>query len=74
MKDKICISHMETGPNLCKTGEIVLYRTEDGRTRLECRFVEETLWLSQAQMSELFQTTPQLCKHGIKGNVEEKAG
>ncbi|MBF0342126.1 MAG: hydroxyacid dehydrogenase, partial [Magnetococcales bacterium] len=30
------------------TGEILLYETEDGRTRVECRFVEETLWLSQA--------------------------
>lgn len=37
------------------TGEIVLYQTEDGRTRLECRFVAETLWLTQAMMAELFQ-------------------
>jgi hypothetical protein len=36
-------------------GEIVLYRTEDGRTRVECRFVDETLWLSQALIAELFQ-------------------
>lgn len=40
-------------------GEIVLYRTEDGRTRVECRFEDETLWLTQAMMAELFQTTPQ---------------
>jgi hypothetical protein len=36
-------------------GEIVLYQTEDGRTRLECRFADETLWLSQALIAELFQ-------------------
>jgi hypothetical protein len=36
-------------------GEIVLYQTEDGHTRLECRFADETLWLSQALMAELFQ-------------------
>src|SRR4051794_16261474 len=41
------------------TGEIVLYQTEDGRTRVECRFADETLWLSQALIAELFQTTPQ---------------
>jgi hypothetical protein len=41
------------------TGEVLLYQTEDGRTRLECRFAEETLWLSQALIAELFQTTPQ---------------
>ncbi len=40
-------------------GEILLYQTEDGRTRIECRFEDETLWLTQAQMAELFQTTPQ---------------
>ncbi|MEK6750075.1 MAG: virulence RhuM family protein [Pseudomonadota bacterium] len=40
-------------------GEFILYQTEDGRTRIECRFEQETLWLTQAQMAELFQTTPQ---------------
>ena len=37
------------------TGEIVLYQAEDGRTRVECRFAGETLWLSQALIAELFQ-------------------
>jgi hypothetical protein len=39
--------------------EIILYQTEDGRTRVQCRFEHETLWLTQAQIAELFQTTPQ---------------
>ncbi|MGH9886311.1 MAG: hypothetical protein ACREBE_12325 [bacterium] len=39
--------------------ELILYQTEDGRTRIECRFEGETLWLTQGQMAELFQTTPQ---------------
>jgi hypothetical protein len=38
---------------------MVLYETEDGRTRIQCRFDEDTLWLTQAQIAELFQTTPQ---------------
>ncbi|GMT98294.1 virulence RhuM family protein [Corallococcus caeni] len=38
---------------------LILYQTEDGRTRIQCRFEGETLWLTQAQMAELFQTTPQ---------------
>ncbi len=29
-------------------GEILLYQTEDGRTRVECRFQDDTIWLSQA--------------------------
>ncbi|MBF0134211.1 MAG: virulence RhuM family protein [Magnetococcales bacterium] len=40
-------------------GEILLYQTEDGRTRLQVLMAGETLWLSQALMAELFQTTPQ---------------
>lgn len=39
--------------------EFLLYETEDGRTHVECRFAEDTLWLWQAMMAELFQTTPQ---------------
>ena len=39
--------------------EIILYQTEDGRTRIQCRFDDETLWLTQAQIADLFQTTPQ---------------
>jgi len=40
-------------------GEFLLYQTEDGRTRIQCRLEDETLWLTQAQIAELFQTTPQ---------------
>ncbi len=45
-------------------GEVLLYQTEDGRARVECRFANESLWLSQAGMAELFQTTKQnIAKH-----------
>src|ERR1035438_8244347 len=53
------------------TGEIVLYQTEDGRTRVECRFVDETLWLSQALIAELFQVTVPTVNEHIKNILEE---
>ena len=34
--------------------EIILYQTEDGRTRIQCRFEGETIWLTQALIAELF--------------------
>lgn len=37
------------------TSEIILYQTEDGRTRIECRFEDETIWLTQLQVADLFQ-------------------
>ena len=35
--------------------EFILYQTEDGRTRIQCRFENETLWLSQKLMADLFK-------------------
>lgn len=37
--------------------EIIFYQTEDGGTRVQCRFEDETLWLTQVQIAELFQTS-----------------
>lgn len=37
------------------TGELLLYQTGEGATRIEVRMQDETVWLSQKQMSELFQ-------------------
>jgi len=39
--------------------QLILYQTEDNRTRIEVRLDEGTVWLTQAQIAELFQTTPQ---------------
>lgn len=35
---------------------LILCRTEDGQTRLQCRFEDEAIWLNQAQMAALFPT------------------
>ncbi len=39
--------------------ELIFYQTEDNRTRIEVRLDQGTVWLTQAQLAELFQTTPQ---------------
>ncbi len=39
--------------------EIILYQTEDGRNKIEVRLENETVWLTQQLMAELFQTTQQ---------------
>ena len=38
---------------------IILYQTEDGHTRIQCRFENQNIWLTQALIAELFQVTPQ---------------
>lgn len=46
------------------SGEFLLYETEDGKTRVECRFAADTLWLTQALMADLFQVTvPTINEH-----------
>ncbi|MBU6408990.1 MAG: hypothetical protein KGR98_01255 [Verrucomicrobia bacterium] len=46
-------------------------QTEDGRTRLEVRLENETVWLTQAQMAELFQTTQQNISLHLQNIYEE---
>ena len=65
-------------PDPSSSGEIVLYQTGDQRTRIEVRLQDETVWLTQAQMAELFQTTPQNVTLHLKaifaeGELEEAA-
>lgn len=53
-----------TEPDPVPQGEFLLYTTEDGGTRVECRFENETLWLSQKLMSELFDVeVPTINEH-----------
>lgn len=45
-------------------GEIIIYRTEDGRTQLEVRLEDENVWLSQQQIANLFGVQrPAITKH-----------
>jgi len=37
-----------------KNSEIIIYQTEDGQTKIQARLEDETVWLTQAQMAELF--------------------
>ena len=49
----------------------MLYQTEDGRTKLEVRLENETVWLTQGAMAELFQSTKQNISLHIKNILEE---
>src|ERR1017187_1338887 len=53
------------------SGEIIFYQSDDGTIRLETRLENETLWLTQQQMAELFQTTvPNISMH-VKNVFDE---
>jgi hypothetical protein len=53
-------------------GELILYQAEDGRTRIQVRFDQGSIWLSQAQIADLYQTSvPNVIQH-IQNVLEEK--
>ncbi|MCD8005093.1 MAG: hypothetical protein LUE91_05515, partial [Oscillospiraceae bacterium] len=49
-------------------GEIIVYQTEDGLTQLDVKFEDETVWLTQAQLAELYQTS----KSNIRADCKMK--
>ena len=51
--------------------EIIIYQTQDGQTKIDVRLENETVWLTQNQMAELFQTTKQNVSLHIKNIFEE---
>ena len=51
--------------------EIILYQTEDGRTRIQCRFENETIWLTQALIAELFQKDVRTINEHLANIFEE---
>ncbi len=52
-------------------GEIVIYQTEGGSANIDVRFVDETVWLTQAQLCELYQTSKSNISEHIKHIFEE---
>lgn len=60
------------------SGEVLLYEAPDGRVRVEVKLDRDTVWLTQRQMSELFETTPENVLMHLKniygdGELEEPA-
>lgn len=61
-----------------KNSELIMYQTEDGKTKIDVRLENETVWLSQAQIAELFQRDRSVISKHIKnvfseGELDEKS-
>ena len=52
-------------------GQIIIYNTPDGKTKLEVKFYEDTVWLSQEQLVELYQSSKSNISEHIKHIFEE---
>ena len=56
---------------LANTGKILIYQNEKGDTKIDVYFTEETIWMTQRTMAELYQTTPQNITTHIKNIYED---
>ena len=55
-----------------ENNDIIIYQTEDGVTQIEVRLENETVWLTQQQISELFQRERSVIQDTDCQNIEEK--
>ncbi len=53
------------------SSQFLIYQTESGQTKIDVRFEDETVWLTQALIADLFHTTPQNITLHIKNVYEE---
>ena len=51
--------------------KVIIYTTNDGKTKIDVKLEEETLWLTQTQMCELYQTSKSNVSEHIKHIFEE---
>jgi hypothetical protein len=54
-----------------QSGEIIIYQSEEGKTKIEVRLENDNVWLTQKMMAELFQTTPQNITLHLKNIFKE---
>jgi hypothetical protein len=54
-----------------KRSELLIYQTEDDRTRIEVRLEDETVWLNQAQLCELFDKNKRTISEHIRNIFKE---
>ena len=52
--------------------EIIIYQTDDGQTKIDVKFEDETVWLTQAQLCELYQTSKSNISEHIKHIFEDE--
>ena len=57
--------------NLEQKSQIIIYQTEDGHTKIDVRLENETVWLSQKHMADLFQSSKQNISHHISSIFDE---
>jgi len=64
--------------NSDKSSQIIIYQTEDGQTKIDVRLEDETVWLTQKMMAELFQVAKSSISEHVKhvlaeGELDQKA-
>ena len=62
---------MQNDLEIMEENKIIIYQTEDGQTQIDVRLENETVWLTQAQMAELFQKDQSVVARHINNAFKE---
>lgn len=65
------MTHLPTEDETPVPGELLLYTSPDGKIRLDLRIHDETLWMTQQMMAELFQTSKQNIGQHVANILQE---
>ena len=69
-KDIEKVEHLNSA-EMINQGDIIIYQAENGDTKIDVRFVDDTVWLTQAQLCELYQTSKSNVSEHIRHIFEE---
>lgn len=53
-------------------GEILIYQTDDGQTNIEVKIEDDTVWLTQQQLTELYQCSKSNISEHIKHTIDDE--
>jgi hypothetical protein len=67
------MNELETNQELAETqkGDIAIYQSEDGEIRINAKIEDESIWLTQYQLSELFGTERSVLSKHIRNRINE---
>lgn len=68
---ELCLLLAKGRINIMKNNQLIIYQSEDGSIKLDVRLEDETVWVSQSQMQQLFQKSKATISEHIKNVVDE---
>ena len=70
-KNNVTTEHTQMEKVIPSSGEMLIYKTDDGQSRVDVRLVDESLWMTQSDMAQLFQCSSDNISLHLKNIYDE---